>query len=148
MSASGMYPAATSWPSLSRKACTKRAAQRFSKTRMPADEPFADRVAGVVVVRLVEQSGRHALEDGHVEATRVDLLHRDGLHGTVVTAGDEPQVEDADQSPVDEVDQQGQRLARHLAAGELHDQVADRTHQLVVGHAGDLPVSIGPGGRS
>ena len=51
-----------------RSACTKSVAHRFSKMRMPADEPGVDHRRGVVEVALVEQPREHAFEDGEVEA--------------------------------------------------------------------------------
>ena len=50
------------------------------------------------------------------------------FHGPVKLLLDEHQVQDPDDAPVDQVDQKGQALPGHPAAGELDYQVVDRTH--------------------
>src|SRR5262245_60810295 len=66
-------------------------------------------------------------------AVAIEVGQLDGVGRAVVVPGDEHEVEDADQPAIDEVDEGREALAGHLAARELHDQVADRA-QGFVGH--------------
>ena len=82
-------------------------------------------------VALVEQTRRRTLEDREVElAVAVDVAQLERPHRAVGVAGDEHEVEDADQPAVDEVDEDREPFAGHLVAGELDDQVADRSQRV------------------
>ena len=77
---------------------------------------------------------------------------------TVQVLLDEGEVENADDPPVDQVDEDREGLPGHLAAGELDHDVVDRPHlvdvaAVLLGHALllediddrlDEPVSFGP----
>ena len=133
MSASGMYPAATNSAPPWRSPCTNVVAHRFSKIKMPADEPGWSAFGGVVEVGLIEHPRRRALEDREVELTvTVEILQLDGFHGPIGATGDELEVEDADHPPVDEIDQSSESRPGHLVARELDDQITDRSHRLCV----------------
>lgn len=54
----------------------------------------------------------------------VEVLQRARPHGSGRIRGDESQVEDPDDPLGDQVQQDREPLARHLAGGELDDQVA------------------------
>lgn len=60
---------------------------------------------------------------------------RSSAYGTIVITGHEEQVEYPDDTTVDEIEQGGEPFTGHLVAGELNDEVADRSkHGCVVPH--------------
>src|SRR5580704_16944158 len=55
----------------------------------------------------------------------VDVLELERSHRAIGIAGHEHEVEDPDDTSVDQVEKSGKSLAPHFVAGELDDQVTD-----------------------
>src|SRR5262245_4530596 len=99
-----------------------------------------DHGCGVVEVAAVEEARRRTLEHRQVHlAVPVEVAQLDGSNRAVGVPPDEHEVEDPDQTPVDEVDEDRKALTGHLTPRELDNQVADRP-QRFVRHVPDPPV--------
>jgi len=85
----------------------------------------------VVNVLGIEKAGRGPLEHGEVEfAVVVEVGHRHGEHRAVEVLANEDQVEDANDAPIDQIDQERHPLAGHAAARKLDDYVVNRAHRI------------------
>ena len=95
-----------------------------------------EHVAGLLDVVLAHQPGRDSLEDGQVElAVAVEVGQRKPDDRPVDLLADKDEIEDADDSSVDQVHQQRERLSGHAVARKLQHQVVDRAHLIeIVGH--------------
>ena len=81
---------------------------------------------------MAHQTGGDALEDGEVDRpVMVQIRQPDDPQGAVLTLGDEDEIQNPDDALVDEINQDRQALAGHLAPRELHDQIADRPQAFV-----------------
>ena len=66
----------------------------------------------VVEVLLADQARRDALEHGEIDRpVMVQIRQSDDPQGAVLALGDEDEIQDPDDAPVDEIDQYGQALA-------------------------------------
>src|SRR5207342_61787 len=92
-----------------------------------------DRCTRTLEVGLVQEPRRGAIERGQIElAVMVEVRQLDAEDRTVLVTGDEHQIEDPDHPAVHEIDQDWKTFARHFAAWELDDQIADRPHRFVI----------------
>ena len=99
--------------------------------------PGSSALAASSGVVLGEQAGGGALEVRECLDLVAEVGDLQPGDVAVLVLGDEGQVDDPDQPPVDEVDQVRRGLAVRLAAGPLDDQVVDRAHLV------ELPVQTG-----
>ena len=100
----GMRPLATSWPPARRAEVAKGIAHLFSQTTTPATEPGSHSGRQVHDVLLGEYLGDLLLEREQL-VERLQVVDLRGLHGPVLTFGQDEEVEQADGAAVDQVDQ-------------------------------------------